>query len=66
MSNKIKKIENIFHDQLRPESTENVSFNLRKTDNRNKWKNYVIVASVKVSLVLDALVIYKKLIFIKF
>ena len=32
-------------------------FNLRKIDNRNKWKNYVIVTRVKLSGELDILVI---------
>ena len=32
-------------------------FNLRKIDNHNKWKNYLIVAQVKLNLKLDALVI---------
>ena len=32
-------------------------FNLRKVDNSNKWKNYVIVTRVKLSVQLDALVV---------
>ena len=32
-------------------------FNLRKVDNSNKWKNYVIVTRVKLSVKLDALVV---------
>ena len=32
-------------------------FNLRKVDNSNKWKNYVIVTRVKLSGKLDALVV---------
>ena len=31
--------------------------NLRKVDNSNKWKNYVIVTRVKLSVKLDALVL---------
>ena len=32
-------------------------FNQRKVDNSNKWKNYVIVTRVKLSVKLDALVV---------
>ena len=32
-------------------------FNLRKVDNSNKWKNYVIVTRVKLSVKLYALVV---------
>ena len=32
-------------------------FNLRKVDNSNKWKDYVIVTRVKLSVKLDALVV---------
>ena len=38
-------------------TAQNVFFNLRNIDDRNKCKNYVIVAQVKLSLELDALVI---------
>ena len=40
-------------------------FNLRKIDNRNKWKNQVIVARVKLSVELDVLVIREQPIFIQ-
>ena len=40
-------------------------FNLRKIDNRNKWKNYVIVTRVKLSDELDVLVIREQPIFIQ-
>ena len=33
-------------------------------DNRNKWKNYVIVAYLELNLELDTLVIYEQPIFI--
>ena len=32
-------------------------FNLREIDDRKKWKNYVIVTRVKLSVKLDALVV---------
>ena len=41
-----------------------IFFNLRKID-RNKWKNYVIVTPVKLSIELDVLAICKQLIFIQ-
>ena len=34
-----------------------IYFNLRKIDNRNKWKNYVIFTRVRLSVELDVLVI---------
>ena len=37
--------------------TKYIFFNLRKIDNRNKWKNYVIVTRVKLSVELNVLVI---------
>ena len=41
-----------------PELLHKVYFiNLRKVDNSNKWKNYVIVTRVKLSVKLDALVV---------
>ena len=40
-------------------------FNLRKFDDRNKWKNYVIAAQVKLSVELDVLVIRVQPIFIQ-
>ena len=39
--------------------TKYIFFNLRKIDNRNKWKNYVIVTRVKLSVKLDVLVTHK-------
>ena len=38
-------------------TAQNTFFNLRKIDNPNKWKNYVIVTRVKLSVKLDALVV---------
>ena len=38
---------------------------LRKIDNRNIWKNYVIVTRVELSVELDVLVIREKPIFIQ-
>ena len=35
-------------------SAGNIFFNLRKIDNHDKWKNYVIVAEVQLNLELDA------------
>ena len=40
-------------------------FYLRKIDNRNKWKNYVIVTRVKLRVELDVLVIREQTIFIQ-
>ena len=40
-------------------------FNLREIDNCNKWKNYFIVASVKLSLEIDALVLLEQSMFIQ-
>ena len=40
-------------------------FNLRKIYNSNKWKNYVIVTRVKLSLELDLSVIREQQIFIQ-
>ena len=40
-------------------------FNLRKIDNRTKWKNYVIVTRVKLGVELDVLVIREQSIFIQ-
>ena len=40
-----------------------IFFDLRKIDNRNKWKNYVIVTRVELSVELDVLVILKQPIF---
>ena len=37
--------------------TKYIFFNLRKIDNRNKWKNYVIVKRVKLRVKLDVLVV---------
>ena len=34
---------------------QNILFNLRKIDNRIKWKNYVIVTRVKLSVELNVL-----------
>ena len=45
--------------------TKYIFFNLRKIDNPNKWKNYVIVTRVKLSVEIDVLVIRKQLIFIQ-
>ena len=45
--------------------TKYIFFNLRKIDNRNKWKNYVIVTRVKLSVELDVLVIHEQPIFIQ-
>ena len=38
-------------------TAQSIFFNLRKVDNSNKWKNYVIVTRVKLSVKLDALVV---------
>ena len=46
-------------------STQNVFFNLIEIYSRNKWKNYVIVAQVKLNLELDALVMREDSIFIQ-
>ena len=43
----------------------NFYFNLRKIDNRNKWKNYVIVTRFKLSVELDVLEIRELPIFIQ-
>ena len=40
-------------------------FNLSKIDNRNKWKNYVIVTRVKLSVELDVLVMREQPLFIQ-
>ena len=45
--------------------TKYIFFNLRKIDNHNKWKNYVIVERVKLSVKLDALVVRKQPILIE-
>ena len=45
--------------------TKYIIFNLRKMVNRNKWKNYVIVTRVKLSVELDVLVIREQQIFIQ-
>ena len=39
-------------------------FILRKIDNRNKWKNYVVVFRVKLSVELNVLLIREQPIFI--
>ena len=46
-------------------TAQNIFLNLRKIDNSNKWKNYIIVAKVKYYLYLDALVIHKHSIFVQ-
>ena len=38
-------------------TAQNIFFNLRIIDNRNKWKNYVIVTGVKLNVELDVLII---------
>ena len=38
-------------------TAQSIFFNLRKVDNSNKWKNYVIVTRVKLNVKLDALVV---------
>ena len=43
----------------------NFFFNIRKIDNRNKWKNHVIVTRVKLSVELDILVIREQPIFMQ-
>ena len=48
------------------QNKHNNFFNLRKFYKRNIWKNYVIVAQVKFSLELDALVRREQSIFIQF
>ena len=45
--------------------TKYIFFNLRKMHNRNKWKNYVIVTRIKLSIELDVLVIREPPIFIQ-
>ena len=40
-------------------------FILRKIDNRNKWKNYVVVFRVKLSVELNVLLIREQPIFIQ-
>ena len=49
-----KKVSPVLNQNNR---TKNFFFNLRKVDNSNKWKNYVIVTRVKLSVKLDALVV---------
>ena len=51
------RIKYILHYIATRITTQNVFFNLRKIDNRNEWKNYVIVGEVKLNLELDAFVI---------
>ena len=46
-------------------SSKYILFNIRKMDNRHKWKNYVIVTRVKLSVELDVLVIREQPIFIQ-
>ena len=46
-------------------SGQNIFFNLRKIDNRNKWKNYVIATRVKLSVELYVLVMREQPIFIQ-
>ena len=51
---------------MKPEyRTKYIFFNLRKIDNRNKCKNYVIVTLVKLSVELDILVIREQSIFMQ-
>ena len=45
--------------------TKYIFFDLRKIDDRNKWKNYVIDTRVKLSVELDVLVIREQQIFIQ-
>ena len=45
--------------------TKYTFFNLRKIDNRNEWKNYVIVTRVRLSVESDVLVIREQSIFIQ-
>ena len=45
--------------------TKYTFFNLRKIDNRNEWKNYVIVTRVRLSVESDVLVIREQPIFIQ-
>ena len=40
-------------------------FNLRKIDDRNEWKDYVVVTRVKLSVELDILVMHEQPILIK-
>ena len=47
-------------------NTQNIYFlNIRKIDNRNKWKNCVIVTRIKLSVELDVLEIRELPIFIQ-
>ena len=51
----------------KPEKQHKMFFhNLRNIDNRNKWKDYVIVTQVKLNLELDVLVICDQSMFIQF
>ena len=51
---------NIDEIQNQNNRTKYIFFNLRKIDNRNKWKYYVIVTRVKLSAELDVLVIHEQ------
>ena len=55
----------LYHLHNHNNHTIYIFFNLRKIDNRNKWKNYVIVTRVKLSVELDVLVIREQPIFIQ-
>ena len=46
-------------------TAQNIFFNLRKIDNGNKWKNYVIFTRVILSVELDVLVIFEQPIFMQ-
>ena len=56
---------NIDEIQNQNNRTKYIFFNLRKIDNRNKWKNYVIVNRPKLSVELDVLVIREQPILIQ-
>ena len=59
MKNTILFMKNtsLIHEDNQNNRTKYFIFNLRKVDNSNKWKNYVIVTRVKLSVKLDALVV---------
>ena len=57
--------ENIHIFPITRITAQNIFFNLRKINNRNKWKNYVILTRVKLSVELDVLVIREQPIFLQ-
>ena len=54
---KMQKIVTLIRRLITRITAQNIYFfNLRKIDNRNKWKNDIIVSRVKLSVELDVLV----------